>query len=177
MKLSKYDNKYVRITDKWGETFTGIASYGGSEFLMHEFGGDEEGLFIEDVLIYKSQIESIEEIVSADMPDTEGLSGNRFVRKIVSLIKPENSVSQIERISMYENKMEEAGRLIKEGCASEKLASLIDELEAYYASPQWKQDYADDEAGRLPGDLKRGILSEDGLFNLFEEYNDMIHGN
>ena len=32
------------------------------EFLMHEYGGDEEGVFIEDVLIYRSQIASIEEI-------------------------------------------------------------------------------------------------------------------
>lgn len=24
MELSKYDGKHVRVTDKWGETFTGI---------------------------------------------------------------------------------------------------------------------------------------------------------
>ncbi len=62
MDLLKCEGKHVRITDIYGETFTGMASYGMREFLMHEYGGDEEGVFIEDVLIYRSQIASIEEI-------------------------------------------------------------------------------------------------------------------
>ena len=63
MDLSKYDQKYVRIEDIYGDTFSGFASHGSSEFLMHEYGGEEEdGIFIEDVLIYNSQIASIEEI-------------------------------------------------------------------------------------------------------------------
>lgn len=62
MDLSKYDGKHVRITDIYGDTFTGMARYGIYEFLMHEYGGDEDGIFIEDVLIYNSQIASIEEI-------------------------------------------------------------------------------------------------------------------
>lgn len=62
MDLSKYEKKHVRITDDDGSIFTGLASYGGKEFLMHAFGIDEDGIFIEDVLIYRSQIKSIEEI-------------------------------------------------------------------------------------------------------------------
>ncbi len=62
MNLLKYDQKYVRIRDKYGETFSGLADYGDFEFLECEYGGKEDGLFIEDVLLYNSQIESIEEI-------------------------------------------------------------------------------------------------------------------
>ncbi len=62
MNLSKYEKKYVRITDKDGNTFTGSASYGNKDFLSHAYGGEEDGIFIEDVLIYNSQIDSIEEI-------------------------------------------------------------------------------------------------------------------
>lgn len=62
MDLSGYEGKHVRITDIYGETFTGMARYGLCEFLMHEYGGDEDGVFIEDMLIYRSQIVSIEEI-------------------------------------------------------------------------------------------------------------------
>ena len=62
MDLLKYDGKYVRITDIYGGVFTGRASHGGYEFLMHEYGGDEDGIFIEDCLLYNSQINSIEEI-------------------------------------------------------------------------------------------------------------------
>ena len=45
----------------------------------------------------------------------------------------------------------------------------IARLEAYYQSRQWKQDYAADEAGRLPADLKHGVLSQDGIWNLLED--------
>ena len=31
-------------------------------------------------------------------------------------------------------------------------------------------DFEADEAGLLPPDLKRGVLSEDGIYNLLEEY-------
>ena len=62
MCLKEYDQKYVRITSIYGDTITGLARYGDCEFLRCEWGGDEEGLFIEDFLIYSSQIETIEEI-------------------------------------------------------------------------------------------------------------------
>lgn len=63
MNLSEYDGKYVRICDIYGDTFSGRASYGSAEFIECEYGGDEDGIFIEDVLIYNSQIRTIEEIV------------------------------------------------------------------------------------------------------------------
>ena len=42
----------------------------------------------------------------------------------------------------------------------------LDVLASYYSSREWKEDFAADEAGLLPKSLKRGILSEDGLWNL-----------
>ncbi|MBR1848500.1 MAG: DUF4298 domain-containing protein [Lachnospiraceae bacterium] len=39
-------------------------------------------------------------------------------------------------------------------------------LEAYYTSGLWKEDFVADEEGQLPADLKRGVLSEDGIYNL-----------
>ena len=62
MDLLKFDGKHVRITDKWGETFTGMAEYASYDFLECEYGGEEDGIFIEDCLIYNSQIVSIEDI-------------------------------------------------------------------------------------------------------------------
>ena len=40
------------------------------------------------------------------------------------------------------------------------------ELREYYENGQWLRDYEADERGELPGDLKRGVLSQDGLWNL-----------
>lgn len=80
---------------------------------------------------------------------------------------------QLERITRYENMMNEAQTLLDAGQRSEKLSALLGELDAYYQSPQWKRDYADDEAGLLPGDLKRGVLSEDGIYDLLERFQTL----
>ena len=48
----------------------------------------------------------------------------------------------------------------------ERIQEAIRILSEYYGSDEWKQDFADDEAGLLPKDLKRGVLSEDGIWNL-----------
>ena len=42
-------------------------------------------------------------------------------------------------------------------------------LAAYLNSDERHQDLADDERGVLPPDLKRGVLSEDGIWNLLED--------
>ena len=59
MNLSDYDGKHVRIEDIYGDTCSGLAEYGSRDFLECEYGGSEDGIFIEDVLIYNSQIRSI----------------------------------------------------------------------------------------------------------------------
>lgn len=50
------------------------------------------------------------------------------------------------------------------------LALALSTLEAYYTSPAWRTDFEADEAGHLPPDLKRGVLSEDGIYNLLEDF-------
>ncbi len=44
--------------------------------------------------------------------------------------------------------------------------ALLDELCAYYEGGRWLKDYELDEKGLLPADLKRGVLSEDGVYDL-----------
>lgn len=51
----------------------------------------------------------------------------------------------------------------------EKMMPEIDELAGYYESDDWKKDFADDEAGLLPANLKRGVLSEDAVYDLLEK--------
>lgn len=46
----------------------------------------------------------------------------------------------------------------------------VEELDAYYESDLWRRDFEADYAGKLPCDLKRGILSEDGIYNLLTDY-------
>ena len=68
---------------------------------------------------------------------------------------------RIQRVARYE-------RLFDEAAVShdpEKLRLL----EAYYTSGQWREDYEADERSELPPDLKRGVLSQDALYDLLEE--------
>lgn len=69
-------------------------------------------------------------------------------------------LDRIERVKKYERLFDEA--LISHD--PEKLALL----ETYYTSGQWSDDYEADERGELPPDLKRGVLSQDGLYDLLE---------
>ena len=43
------------------------------------------------------------------------------------------------------------------------------ELREYYENGQWLRDYEADERGELPVTLERGVLSQDGLWDLLNE--------
>ena len=51
----------------------------------------------------------------------------------------------------------------------DRVVKDIRTLEEYQESGQWREDYEADERGELPASLKRGVLSEDALYNLLEE--------
>ena len=75
---------------------------------------------------------------------------------------------QIERIKWMEHRFNNALVAIMDGSADslKAIKEEVAELSKYYGSELWKQDFAADEAGNLPPDLKRGVLSEDGIWNL-----------
>ena len=56
----------------------------------------------------------------------------------------------------------------------QELQSEIRKLEEYYTSQQWKDDFALDEAGEFPENLKRGVLSEDGIYNVLERNKELM---
>jgi hypothetical protein len=86
-------------------------------------------------------------------------------------------MEQIERIKQMELRMERAAKAVMDLSATlDNYEAVLDDitmLKEYYGSELWKQDYADDEAGRLPVDLKRGVLSEDGLWNLLSDDGEL----
>jgi 2-keto-3-deoxy-L-rhamnonate aldolase RhmA len=92
--------------------------------------------------------------------------------------KEKGPAPQVRRITHFETIFQELQKLVSDPAVT--LAALdayrakADELASYYAGDEWKRDFADDEAGLLPRDLQRGILSEDGIYNLLEEYRDRL---
>ena len=86
-------------------------------------------------------------------------------------------MEQIERIRQMEQQFEKASTATKGLSAALdkylKAQKAIQMLNDYYGSDAWKQDFADDESERLPKDLKRGVLSEDAVWNLLSDYREL----
>ncbi len=73
-------------------------------------------------------------------------------------------LDRIERVEKYE-------RLFNDAATApdpEKLRLL----DAYYTSGEWLEDYEADENGELPPELKRGVLSQDALYDLLESASE-----
>ena len=47
-------------------------------------------------------------------------------------------------------------------------------LTRYYENGRWQRDYEMDEKGLLPRDLKRGVLAQDALYDLFGQVDAVI---
>ena len=86
-------------------------------------------------------------------------------------------MEQTERIKQMEQRLNRASAAVMEfSAALDKYLEVqrdIAVLREYYGSDEWKQDYADDEEGRFPEDLKRGVLSEDGIWNLLADCREL----
>ena len=89
----------------------------------------------------------------------------------------EYNKQQIARIRKMERQLNSATAAVKRLSVAldkwEDVQEAIAALDEYYGSDLWKQDFADDEAGRLPADLKRGVLSEDGIWNLLVDVREL----
>lgn len=84
-------------------------------------------------------------------------------------------IETIERIKAMElcfdtlqDAVEEDPAALREESFQEKLQILL----RYYEGGQWLQDYALDEMGQLPKNLKRGVLSEDGVYNFLAQLTE-----
>lgn len=91
-----------------------------------------------------------------------------------------NHTEQIERIRAMEARMKKAVDALSVLLAAldsyDEARADFRELAAYYEGADWRQDFEDDEAGRLPPaeELPRGVLSEDGIYDLLELERDVL---
>ena len=83
-------------------------------------------------------------------------------------------MEQIERIQHFEMLLDRIapvlGNLTEALDAFDGIQDDVKELAAYYEDDDWREDFEADEAGRLPMDLKRGVLSEDGIYDVLSEH-------
>lgn len=82
-----------------------------------------------------------------------------------------------ERITQMEHRLDQATAAVEAlETAMEQYQAAQDDLaalDAYLGSPELHADRNDDEAGRLPAGLRRGVLSEDAIWNLLERNREL----
>lgn len=97
------------------------------------------------------------------LPDVESMNGLE-----------KEQVARIVQMERHLDVVQAAVTVLSEaldqfGAAEGSFAALSE----YYGSEAWRRDFAADEAGRLPQDLKRGVLSEDGVWNVLEAWREL----
>ena len=85
---------------------------------------------------------------------------------------------QVDRIKKMESYLDESAAAVAELSEAlekyEKVQNKYYKLADYYGSRKWMDDYEADEAGKLPGDLKRGVLSEDAVYDLLTDHSELM---
>ncbi len=83
-------------------------------------------------------------------------------------------MEQIERIRHYESLLDRIAPVLEnleEALdAFDGIQDDVKELSAYYESDEWRDDFEADDAGKFPKDLKRGVLSEDGIYDVLSDH-------
>lgn len=88
------------------------------------------------------------------------------------------STERIRRITDMEAVLDTASAAVAAMNAAldayEALQPQMQRLEAYYTGPQWLADHDADGAGALPAGLKRGVLSEDAVYDLLTDRQTLL---
>ena len=96
---------------------------------------------------------------------------NQFRKRLAGENVPQHIFVMESILEKATQKMDALEKKIEE---YEAFQAEIRKLEEYYTSPQWKADFASDEAGQYPDKLKRGVLSEDGIWNMLERNRELL---
>ena len=91
---------------------------------------------------------------------------HRFTHVLMNDPTNEQEEAQMDMIQRIEYMETLYDRAQAEGIIPEALIQ-------YYTGGQWLADFEADQRGELPPDLKRGVLSEDGLWNLLTNVEDL----
>ena len=87
-------------------------------------------------------------------------------------------MKQIDRISEMERCLDASEQTLKKLDEAldvyEQNRKSLKKLIDYYGSTLWMKDFEDDEAGKLPEDLKRGVLSEDAVYDLITKHHEIV---
>ncbi|MCR5087558.1 MAG: DUF4298 domain-containing protein [Lachnospiraceae bacterium] len=164
---SAYDNGFLAYDALYGIAYTWVEwlTYNIRRALGLEGSGeDERQLGEREVRNTVARIKALgdaEEEICGTLRELRVREMEGVFDRATALLK------EIGKFGAKAKKTRAAGKLRQE------LRTAIDALEAYYESPLWKADFAANEDGRFPAGMKRGVLSEDGVYDLLEQYGEL----
>ena len=81
-------------------------------------------------------------------------------------IKLKIAISRINKMEEVFDELQLAfSKLNRDFLSNKKMKKKLNRLISYYENGKWLKDYQLDEQNKLPKNLKRGILSQDGFYN------------
>ena len=84
--------------------------------------------------------------------------------------------ARISRMSEAFDRLSEVSAVLTENAEHlEDIAGDVDLLKEYMVSGDWMKDFEADERGELGPDVNRSVLSEDGLYDLLNELEELMH--
>lgn len=88
-------------------------------------------------------------------------------------IELNSAVRRISEMELRFDTLENAFKINPDAAREGWFKSQLQILLQYYEGGQWLRDFNLDEQGLLPADLKRGVLSEDAVYNFLIELNEI----
>ena len=87
----------------------------------------------------------------------------------------DDCIARIEKMEQLMDRCCDACTLLEQAlCRYEETEQAMEQLAAYYLDGgPWAMDCEADAAGLLPQNLKRGVLSQDALWNLFVQRREL----
>ena len=88
---------------------------------------------------------------------------------------PQNIVAEpqrdsVRRVFEMESILDRLTAIVSADSCLKNYQDDFNKLISYYGSPLWREDLDADEAGLMPAELPRGVLSEDAVWNLAEQW-------
>ncbi len=174
--LLRYQDKEVQITTVDGAVFTGIAEFFPSGYGLHELDREEEGVQLDDVVIFKSDIRTIEEL-SKTAPETADprrfddmmgalLEGPYWIVDILPEQVPADAAGQyfaveryfLQRLRIVPLRRKYAEILLRLNCYYD-MAVSFDSCMTWETNPD-PEAFADRVAGLSGNDFLRAVFAE-----------------
>lgn len=97
----------------------------------------------------------------------EALSAYHFIESFFEPWRDQaRTDTMLARVREMEERFDRLSAALKKGVRYDGMEADYEALDRYMRTGLWKKDFEADEKGRIPRDMKRGVLSEDGLYEV-----------